>query len=109
MEQKPDYDEHLELRSPWEWVILVVFSASIMGFGWLVYLLVDDAPRRWDFGQLPDAPAESIYSSEQPQRKAQRQIRALPESVPLPAPAAEDRRGRGEQGRAEEPAKGGNR
>ncbi|MBU5635462.1 hypothetical protein KOM00_01790 [Geomonas sp. Red69] len=84
MERTPDYDEHQELRSPWEWVILIAFSASIMGFGWLVYLLVQDAPRRWDFGQLPDAPAESIYSSEQPRRKAQRQIRPLPEAVPLP-------------------------
>ncbi|WP_224959055.1 hypothetical protein [Geomonas subterranea] len=94
MEQKPDYDEHQELRSPWEWVILIAFSGSIMGFGWLVYLLVQDAPRRWDFGQLPDAPAESIYSSEQPQRKAQRQIRALPEAVPLPP--------RGERGKGGE-------
>ncbi|MBJ6798576.1 hypothetical protein [Geomonas propionica] len=84
MEQKPDYDEQQELRSPWEWVILIAFSGAIMGFGSLVYLLVQDAPRRWDFGQLPDAPAESIYSSEEPQGKAQRQIRPLPEAVPLP-------------------------
>ncbi|WP_224984102.1 hypothetical protein [Geomonas agri] len=84
MEQKPDYDEQQELRSPWEWVILIAFSGAIMGFGWLVYLLVQDAPRRWDFGQLPDAPAESIYSSEEPRGKAQRQIRPLPEAVPLP-------------------------
>ncbi|WP_129125008.1 hypothetical protein [Geomonas oryzae] len=83
MEEKPEYDEQQELRSPWEWVILIVFSAALMGYGWLVYLLVQDGARRWDFGQLPDAPAESIYSSEQPRRPAQRQIQALPEAIPL--------------------------
>lgn len=85
MEERPEYDEQLELRSPWEWIILVALTASIMGFGWLAYLLIQDAPRRWDFGQLPDAPAESIYSSEQPANKGRRQIQALPEAVPLPA------------------------
>lgn len=87
MEERHLYDEKQELPSPWEWVILVAFSSAIMGFGWLVYLLVPDAPRDWDFGQLPDAPAESIYSSEQPKgaREPQRQIPALPEAEPLPA------------------------
>ncbi|QWV93450.1 hypothetical protein KP004_20190 [Geomonas oryzisoli] len=94
MERTPEYDEHQELRSPWEWVILIAFSAAIMGFGWLVYLLVEDAPRRWDFGQLPDAPAESIYSSEQPHGKVPRQIRALPEAVPLPPRQPGVKRGR---------------
>lgn len=85
-ENHVSYDEKQELPSPWEWVIIVLFSASIMGFGWLVYLLVPDGPRRWDFGQLPDAPAESIYSTEEAQagRKPQRQIAPLPEALPLP-------------------------
>ena len=94
MEEKHLYEEKQELPSPWEWVILVAFSASIMGFGWLVYLLVPDGPRRWDFGQLPDAPAESIYSTEQPRadRKPGRQIAPLPEARPLaPAPARPQR------------------
>jgi hypothetical protein len=90
MEDKHLYDEHQELPSPWEWVILIVFSASIAGFGWLVYLLVPDGPRYWDFGQLPDTPAESIYSTEQPNlgRKPQQQILRLPEALPQnPTPA----------------------
>lgn len=84
--ETPRYDEKQELPSPWEWIILTVFSAMIMGFGWMVYLLVADAPRFWDFGQLPDAPGESIYSSITPekQRMPERQIAPLPEAMPLP-------------------------
>ncbi|HBA87280.1 MAG TPA: hypothetical protein DCZ75_04610 [Geobacter sp.] len=86
MAEKHRYDEKQELPSPWEWVILVAFSAAIMGFGWLVYLVVQDGPRRWDFGQLPDAPAESVYSTEVPraEQKPRRQIPALPEALPQP-------------------------
>ncbi len=90
MEEKHLYDEKQELPSPWEWVILVLFCASIMGFGWLVYLLVPDGARHWDFGQLPDAPAESIYSTDQPDLKKppKLQIWPLPEAEPLrPLPA----------------------
>jgi len=84
------YEEHQELPSPWEWVIITVFSASIMGFGWMVYLLVDEAPRYWDFGQLPDAPAESIYSTSRPSAgKPQKQIWTLPEARPRAPGAAE--------------------
>ena len=84
MEEKPGYDENRQLPSPWEWVIIVAFTASIMGYGWLVYLLVQDGPRRWDFGQLPDTPAESIYSTGRPGAPERRQIEALPEAIPLP-------------------------
>lgn len=90
MEEKHLYDEQQELPSPWEWVIIIAFSASLMGFGWLVYLLVPDAPRRWDFGQLPDAPAESIYSTEQPDisGKPRQQVWTLPEAqIKKPGPA----------------------
>ena len=90
MAEKPLYEEQQELPSPWEWVIIIAFSASIAGFGWLVYLLVPEGPRHWDFGQLPDAPAESIYSTDQPDssKKPKRQLPALPEAKPLqPVPA----------------------
>ena len=91
MEERPLYDEHQELPSPWEWIIVIALSASLMGFGWLVYLVVPDGPRFWDFGQLPDAPAESIYSTEQPDlsRKPQQQIWRLPEAQPNPPAPAE--------------------
>ena len=98
MEEKHLYEEKQELPSPWEWVILVVFSAAIMGFGWLVYLLVPDGARYWDFGQLPDTPAESIYSTDQPDLKKppKQQIWPLPEAQPLPpAPAGPHKTGEG--------------
>jgi len=85
MADKHLYDEHKELPSPvWEWVIIILFSASIAGYGWLVYGLVADPPRHWDFGQLPDTPAESIYSTEQPASgvKPAGQIQRLPEALP---------------------------
>ena len=91
MQEKKWYVEERELPSPWEWVIIVVFSAFIMGFGWLVYCLVPDAPRRWDFGQLPDTPAEGIYSTDEPDpaRRSPRQVPRLPEAQPQNAgPAA---------------------
>lgn len=89
MEDKHRYEEKQELPSPWEWVILVVFSASIMGFGWMVYLLVPDGERHWDFGQFPDAPAESIYSTRQPDlgRPAPQQVWQLPEARPVQPPS----------------------
>jgi hypothetical protein len=73
------YDEERELHSPWEWVIITLFSASIMGFGLLVYHLVDDGPRYWDLGQLADTPAESIYSTDKPQPNV-----GIPQTPPLP-------------------------
>lgn len=78
------FEEEHELPSPWEWVIVAALSASLVGFGWLVYALVPDAPRTWDFGQLPDAPAESIFSTELPKATArpQRQLPRLPEALP---------------------------
>ena len=91
MEEKRWYDEEHELPPLWGWVIIILFSASIMGFGWLVYLLVPDAPRQWDFGQLPDTPAESAYSTEEPNisGKPQRQVWRLPEALPLKSTPAE--------------------
>jgi len=81
------YAEDHEMPTSWGWVIILLFSASIMGFGWLVYCIVPDAARQWDFGQLPDTPAESIFSTEQPRvpETPRRQLPQLPEAQPLPA------------------------
>ena len=96
MEEKHLYDEKQELPSPWEWVIVIMLSAFLVGYGWLVYLVVPDGPRHWDFGQLPDAPAESIYSTDQPDlsKKPQQQILRLPEAQPLKPVPADSERGR---------------
>jgi len=99
MEQKRRYDEEKEIPSPWEWVIVILFSAAIMGFGWMVYLLIPDAPRQWDFGQLPDTPAEQIYSTREPDlaQKSPRQIAPLPEARPQPRGPAEKGSGGGQR------------
>lgn len=78
------YEEEHELPPLWGWVLVVMLSASLVGFGWLVYLIVPDGPRHWDFGQLPDTPAESIYSTETPGATARprRQLFRLPEALP---------------------------
>lgn len=84
------YDEDQEISVLASWVIIILFSASIMVFGWVVYLVVPDGPRYWDFGQLADTPAESIFSTEEPKgaAKPQRQIMRLPEAYPNnPVPA----------------------
>jgi hypothetical protein len=85
MEHRRLYEEEQELPHPWEWVIIVLFSAALAGYGLLVYRLVPDTPRTWDFGQLPDTPAESIYSTDLPRPavKPPRQIPRLPEAQPL--------------------------
>ncbi|UFS70367.1 hypothetical protein LPW11_21175 [Geomonas sp. RF6] len=83
----PKYDEKRELPSPWEWIIVSALSGSLILFGLFVYWIVPDGPRRWDVGQLPDAPAESIYSTEEPwtSRAPERQLPRLPEAKgPLP-------------------------
>jgi len=79
------YVEDHELPAPWGWIIILLFSASIMGFGWLAYCIIPEASRHWDFGQLPDTPAESIYSTEEPRDPAlpRRQLPQLPEARPL--------------------------
>lgn len=84
MSDKRWYDEDQEISSFASWVVIILFSASIMAFGWIVYLLIPDGPRSWNFGQLPDAPAESVYSTEVPQgkMKPRPQIYRLPEAQP---------------------------
>lgn len=76
------YAEDHELSTGWGWLIIIAFSAAIMGYGWLVYSIIPDGPRSWDFGQLPDTPAESIYSTEEPgaSPRPQRQMLRLPEA-----------------------------
>ena len=90
MEEKKWYDEEREISTLASWVIVILFSASIMAFGWIVYLVIPDAPRHWDFGQVPDAPAESMYSTDEPKPSTHppRQVPRLPEAYPNnPEPA----------------------
>lgn len=85
MVMKKQYDEQRELPSPWEWIIVTALCIFLIVLGLVVYRFVLEGPRHWDFGQLPDAPAESIYSTEQPPKPGgalRRQIPRLPEAQP---------------------------
>jgi hypothetical protein len=74
------YDEEKDIPDFWSWVILVLFSAAIVGYGIVTYLAVDDGPRKWEYGTLPDTPAQSIYNTKVPDKPAAapRQIPQLP-------------------------------
>jgi hypothetical protein len=91
MAERKKYDEQRELPSPWEWVIIILLSLILIVYALVVYRFILEGPRHWDFGQLPDTPAESLYSTEEPpspDRRPPRQIHKLPEAQPenLPKP-----------------------
>ncbi len=82
-------------RDPLRWAIIIAVCAGIIGWGLLNYALIPDRPRTWDFGALPDVPAESVYSTSQPAPAptAPRQFPPLPEAstskpVTWPGPGA---------------------
>jgi hypothetical protein len=85
MEEKDLYLEYKILPQFWGWVLLILFAASILGYGMLSHMILPDTPREWDFGQFPDAPAESVYSTVEPVRGAAypNVIKTLPEARPL--------------------------
>jgi len=67
------------------WVIVILFSAGLIAWGVLNFKLVPDAPaRQFQYGVLPSAPGESIYSTQEAppvQAQTPRQIVPLPEAV----------------------------
>jgi hypothetical protein len=60
------YEEQSKIGQIRAWIYILFFSAALMSFGMAVHMIIMDAPRHWDFGTLPDAPGESIYSSARP-------------------------------------------
>ncbi|WP_243369931.1 hypothetical protein [Geotalea sp. SG265] len=85
MAERKKYDEQRQLPSPWEWVIITMLSLALIAYSLIAYRFVLEGQRYWDFGQLPDTPAESIYSTEEPPApdgRLQRQIHKLPEAQP---------------------------
>ena len=66
------------------WLIVILVSALIIAWGLLSFLAVGNPPRTWHFGVLPDAPGQSIYSTQETPESASppRQIPPLPEAQP---------------------------
>ena len=80
-EEEPKwYEEEKEMPQVWAWVTITLFSATILGYGIVTYLLVDDGPRQWDYRTLADAPSDSIYNTTLPKKPA----KAPPLIAPLP-------------------------
>jgi hypothetical protein len=50
----------------------------------MIHAWVKDGPRRWNYGTLPDAPSQSIYSTEAASENTipPRQVAPLPEAKP---------------------------
>lgn len=85
MEEKDLYLEYKIVPQFWGWTLLILFAASILGYGMWSHMVIPDAPREWDFGQFPDTPAQSVYSTQEPVRGAEspKVIGVLPEARPL--------------------------
>ncbi len=79
------YEESREVGSFTSWLILIGFCLFLFAWGFLIFFAIKDTPRKWDFGVLPDTPAESIYSTEKSPTTTTppRQLPELPEAVPM--------------------------
>jgi hypothetical protein len=83
MNQKKEYEEFTVISPLWSWAFLIAFTALIMGWGMFVEMMVgQEQPRTWDFGVLPDVPAQSAYSTVKPpvEVNVPLQIQRLPEA-----------------------------
>jgi hypothetical protein len=80
------HEEHRAISGFWSWLILILACVVIVMWGLLNYLLIPDAPRRWNMNALRDVPSESIYSTAEPVSGAAvpTQLAPLPEAKPLP-------------------------
>lgn len=85
------YEEMYRHRQSTGWVLLLLFCAALIGYSLVLHLLIPDRPRTWDFGQLDQTPAESIYSTREPamrvpeplQKDFPEQIQTIPGAQPL--------------------------
>lgn len=76
-----DYEFRTTIAQHSAWIFILLFAASIIMFGVTVHMLIPDTPREWNFGTMPDAPGESVYSTGTPGMEGNppRQLEKLPE------------------------------
>ena len=60
---RKEYEEFVQISTFWSWIFLIAFCVLILSWGMFVEMMVKTQPPHWDFGQLPDTPGESIYST----------------------------------------------
>jgi len=80
-QKEKEYEEMTFISGLTSWIILIAFSATILSWGMLVKMMVSTQPAHWDFGQLPDTPSQSIYSTAEPQKNV-----TIPNFYSIPAP-----------------------
>jgi hypothetical protein len=80
-------EKHGLLGAARGWIVLIVLCSAIVAWGLVAYFTIRDRPRAWDFGVLPDAPGESVYSTQ----KAPDQLGASTQVAPLPEARPKER------------------
>jgi hypothetical protein len=70
----------------WGWLIVILVAALVAAWGLLSFARVPDVPRTWRYGAPPDAPGESVYSSNPTPREAAPPVQMAP--LPEARPAA---------------------
>ena len=80
-------EESREMAPLRSWIFVAVLSALLVGWGLLNYKLIPERQREFDYGVLPDTPAQSLYSTGRPPAAevAPQQIHSLPGATSLPA------------------------
>jgi len=59
-----EHEEHREIPQALSWALVIVLTACVVSWCMFLMMMVEDRPREWDFGALPDVPAQSIYSTQ---------------------------------------------
>ncbi|MCE5326209.1 MAG: hypothetical protein LLG01_07310 [Planctomycetaceae bacterium] len=76
------YEQYLHAKPVWGWVLAISLTLGVVTWCMIFHMFMPDVPRVWDFGAVPDVPAQSVYSSSRPSdeqnRHAPRQIEMLP-------------------------------
>jgi hypothetical protein len=80
-------EESREMTPLRAWIFVVVLSALLVGWGLLNYKMIPERHREFDYGVLPDTPAQSEYSTGRPPAPAVApdQILPLPGATSIPA------------------------
>ncbi len=74
-----EYEEYRSGGPMWGWVIVIILAFLTLSWGMVTHMAVPEVVRQWDFGAVPDAPGESVFSTVPPPR-----VREAPPQIELP-------------------------
>lgn len=57
------FEENKPIGPFWGWAMVCLLTGAIIGWCMFLMMMLDDPARQWDFGALPDVPAQSVYST----------------------------------------------